>query len=1011
MARSIMCPKCQSAVTFPTDADSVDCSNCGVTLKRKTRVASAEVEPQQTVSKKKKKKKKKIATGLRGPTLLILLGGVSIFLLGIGYLIYSILPDAAPAKQAGSDQSVVVAAPILQGPPPVPWKATIDPPASIDFPASGFIDLEKSGQEIKKSHFRGRHIVHLTGETGGLSMTPRIRDIHSGKVVGDLPAIFGTFPVSADGKRVAAVLAVPPPLGSPKNTPNSAEISIVEIEGLKTLRKLPLYTGMMWHDFGKNPDLLYMGISGPNGWTVMVADLKPEIPVVRSVPLSRRQGRTGGHVAVSPNRTYMAYCCERHVELFDMTTNTPAGIVEVSGQVGRCVFSADGKELLVISTFSSDGRPVAVSETTPFQWTTFSMTDGRELRKIEGTANLNFDEGKLSAGPDAESVIQNLNLYDIRFGAQYGTINKRLIGWLDAERIIIHDPDAYQLKVIRFDQAKLKTGHAELRRLLGERPPTGTPDTKELQQVSTDKPVWSVPVEAAPKRPADAYTSSPTTPNGSSEYLFPRADAVAWSAIGLTKETLPRLRYSMNWKKINANGDQGKPIELWPNALEPGDVPTQFGLGWLKVDQTAACDKLALRDPKNLGRVDIWDDTGKRITGFPVAESGGDVTWLAWAKGARLLTLADGKLTGWDGPKAKAVFRTSVTYTSVFLAPTRKWIACVADKQIDFIDTDTGKPLGRVVPPGSVGDWPALGISQDGQRFFGARSKSSANAQTGALAMLEFVTWDLRTGEQGAASTAYGVCKMRPGTLIHELNPKQWLIGNDILDHDCNITTLTLTLPTDADTFPMAYFGDRLWFPVARGSNPAGGRSATMLTSKLIPGDLVNPPKIKPADIVFRPGNQVKVTANMGNNDRNSVVKGKYEAALLSEGFVMGDGGWTIKVSGSSSATGDKITFAFGSEVSVPAVIATARLVAPDGTSRGLTSFGGTFGRTRSKYYVNTAAGGTSTQYDFGGRDPKAAMLEEAWEDAMTGFSSKFPLFLAKVDGKLVELPVPVGVK
>ena len=59
-----------------------------------------------------------------------------------------------------------------------------------------------------------------------------------------------------------------------------------------------------------------------------------------------------------------------------------------------------------------------------------------------------------------------------------------------------------------------------------------------------------------------------------------------------------------------------------------------------------------------------------------------------------------------------------------------------------------------------------------------------------------------------------------------------------------------------------------------------------MLTSKLIPGDLVNPPKIKPADIVFRPGNQVKVTANMGNNDRNSVVKGKYEAALRSEGFV-----------------------------------------------------------------------------------------------------------------------------
>jgi hypothetical protein len=844
-----------------------------------------------------------------------------------------------------------------------------------------------------------------------LGMTPRIRDIHTGKVVGDLPMNYGTFPVSVDGKRVAVILAVPPPPGSPKNTPNTAEIAVVEIEGLKTLRKLPIYTGMMWHDFGKNPDLLYMGMSGPNGWYVMVADLKPEIPVVRSVPLSRRQGRTGGYVAVSPNRSYMAYCCERHVELFDMTTNTSAGIVEVTGQVGRCLFSADGKELLVISTSSFDGRPVAASETTPFQWTSFSMTDGRELRKIEGTANLNFDGGKLSAGPDAESVIQNLSLYDIRIGAQYGTINKRLIGWLDAERIIIHDVETFQLKLIKFDPAKLKVGHAELRRLMGERPPTAMPDTKNLQIVSTDKPVWSVPVEAGPKRADDAYTTSPSTPNTGSEYLYPRADAVAWSAIGLQKETLPRLRYSMNWKKIDAKGEPGKPIEMWSSALEAGEVPTQFGLGWLKVDQTVACDKVALRDPKTLSRIDIWDDTGKRLTGFPVAESGADVTWLAWAQGDRLLTLADGKLTGWDGPKAKALFRTYSTYTSVFLAPTRKWIACVADQQIDFIDTESGKLLGRVAPPSSAGDWPALGVSQDGQRFFAARSKSSANAQSGAPAQFEYVTWDLRTGEQGGANTAYGVCKMRPGTVIHELKPKQWLIGNDILDHDCNTTTLTLTLPTDADTFPLAYFGDRLWFPVARGSNPAGGRAATMLMSKQIPGDLVNLPTIKPAGIVFRPGTKVKITANMANDDRNSLVKGKYDAALRSEGFEIGDGGWTLEINGSAIDTGDKITFSFGSEVSVPSVNGNARLISPDGTIVGLTSFGGTFGRTRSKYYISSGSGGTSTQYTFGGRNPKAAMLEEAWEDAMTGFTPKFPRILAKVEGKLIELPIAVGVK
>ena len=252
---------------------------------------------------------------------------------------------------------------------------------------------------------------------------------------------------------------------------------------------------------------------------------------------------------------------------------------------------------------------------------------------------------------------------------------------------------------------------------------------------------------------------------------------------------------------------------------------------------------------------------------------------------------------------------------------------------------------------------------------------------------------------------------MRPGTVIHELNPKQWLIGNDILDHDCNTTILTLTLPTIPDAFQMAYFGDRLWFPVAGGQNVGTGRSATMLTSKRIPADMVNPPTIKPADIVFRPGTKVKVTANMGNDDRNTVVKGRYEAALRSEGFAIGDGGWTVEINGSSIDTGDKITFAVGSEVSVPSANGSARLISPDGTIVGLTSFGGTFGRTRSKYYISTGSGGTSTQYNFGGRNPKAAMLEEAWEDAMTGFSPKFPRLLANIEGKLTELPIAVGVK
>ncbi len=1040
MIQQAVCPRCGNTVTFPIDQQQVPCPQCGVTLARKGTVRRPEPEPEPPPGPTSdRKRRRKRARGRQGRKLvrLAIAGSFVLGVLLVGSMVWALATKKRPAvADAEGDPGQAVAQQRPAGfvnpltPPALPWKAKADPPASTDFPAEGFIELPQIGVLVYQAELRGRHVVHLAPPAADPKGIPvlRVVDLHTGKAVGEVPQQFLHCAVSEDGKRVSAVFDETPPAApeapraprAPRApAPRVKVLKVCELPGLKVLHSLPV-GDVAWHDFAKDADHLVVALGGQfmqHGVSLMFLDLKAEKPEFKPLPLARPRGRGQTHVAVSPGRTFLAVTGERHVELFNLTDGTHAGVIDAPGNVVRCAFSPDGAELLVWSqTAQQRVRTLQDREQVPLQWTTFALADGRELRKVEATALIVADRAGVLVGPEPDTIVVAAQaetlLYDVRVGAPFERFKWKALRALDADRLIVHDAEKGRLRVEKLDPQRLEARRAELRGLLGERPEAVTPDTKGAQVVFADGAAWRVPVEPAPK-PRDGTPQLLTSPDPDNEFLYPRADAPAWSAVVSTLETKPRLRHALSWRKFDLRtGKAGPPVALWPSALAPGQTVAGFGHGTLKADQSAAADKIALRDPKDPGRVDVWDDTGKRLTGFHPHEKKAEVAWLAWANGDRLLTLADGVLTGWDGPSAKAVWRGGDSYSNVFLAPTRRWVAGVTKQHLDLLDTESGKPVGRLALPGE-GDWPAVGVSQDGARLYAARA---ARAQQGGLGMIEYAVWDLRSGGLIRTDKGAGSFGLQPGAVVHELSEKQLLVGNQLLDLDCGMAIATLALPTNPAGLPLAMHGDRLWFPVVMNPGHGGVSHINQMMSKRIPADLDGVPAIRPADIVFRPGTTVKVAADLGNRGRDSKARELFEKSLRDGGYVVGDGGWTLEVTGKAAAGSQRLTATGGGSVAVPSVSGSVRLVAPDGSAVGAGGFSGSFGQKRSKYYTSSETvglGGSITHYNFGGRNPTEAMAEEAWEDAMQALplGLRYPRILAKVGGQLTPLPVTVKVR
>src|SRR5581483_5261965 len=88
------------------------------------------------------------------------------------------------------------------------------------------------------------------------------------------------------------------------------------------------------------------------------------------------------------------------------------------------------------------------------------------------------------------------------------------------------------------------------------------------------------------------------------------------------------VRYEVSWTRHDPAA--GAPTVLWPWAdRDPGAQPRPEDV---RAALTPDGETLALRDPADPKRLDVWDATGRRLTGF-VAYPDREVEWLGFAGG------------------------------------------------------------------------------------------------------------------------------------------------------------------------------------------------------------------------------------------------------------------------------------------------------------------------------------------------------------------------------------------
>jgi hypothetical protein len=208
---------------------------------------------------------------------------------------------------------------------------------------------------------------------------------------------------------------------------------------------------------------------------------------------------------------------------------------------------------------------------------------------------------------------------------------------------------------LKADAAFLKANAGEAVAGAASRPAPLPADRSAVRTVEIAAGPWAVPAPAEYKLVAPAAEARlPRWPDAWGE-----SHAAFINFIRKTNEN--DARFESAWSRYDVATGQaiGTPVALWPwSDPDPGVEPRPEDiLAALSPDGSL----LALRDPADPHRLDVWDAAGKRLAGF-IADARAGIEWVGFANGDTLLTVAGGKLTGWQWRSAKAIFEAAGGY-------------------------------------------------------------------------------------------------------------------------------------------------------------------------------------------------------------------------------------------------------------------------------------------------------------------------------------------------------------
>ncbi len=593
------------------------------------------------------------------------------------------------------------------------------------------------------------------------------------------------------------------------------------------------------------------------------------------------------------------------------------------------------------------------------------------------------------------------------------------------KELALMNPNFQAVYTVPFDRATYRAKAGPTLAAVAPRPKVAPGGRNGLVVAKPEPPAnWSAPPSAtSPPRPAEraALATWPTA-------LVPGHAAT----ISFDYKDKPRWQYEVTWHRhdLRTGKKEADPVRLWPWAEMTSRHVTMIE----KFDPPPAAltddgQRLALRDPADSSRVDVWDGAGNRLTGLVPYGRGVAVEWLGWAADGRLLTLGAGRVTSWDLKTAKAAFEVVGGYVApVALAPHRAWIAAPSAEGVDLLDAATGKCLGRCKAPAGAADYLAVAVSTDGKALAAARPSGVA-VEKGAVTRRPTYfadVWDLSTGE--TASTPFGWGKFGA---LHWCSPDHLLATSDsldLIDRKAGAVVIGYAFPPregapEGHQWLAGMPDGRVWAYV-RNAKPTPEIPGQMLwRSQTIPDLESDPDKLVLADdrAYLRPkSGSIRVEVDVGDADRSKTAARKLAGELQAKGHTMGPGGMTLRVTYAVVDSRQEMTFGGPNSKgqSIPAVEFTFRLAATDGSEawRKVTTAG--FLGMGSKYYTKSKNEGLvpggmmgslrTDFYDFGGRGMRAAFAEEILETKGADLSlpeGGLPELLVKAGGEFKPLP------
>jgi hypothetical protein len=557
----------------------------------------------------------------------------------------------------------------------------------------------------------------------------------------------------------------------------------------------------------------------------------------------------------------------------------------------------------------------------------WSMTDGQILHSGPYLGNKVFAPVVLS-GPDKGTLILWERVIDLESGKPIAEVPGLIQRWAGPDHFLAQLPQAaVNAKALEqttdflimggsfvtpFKRAEYQTKAAAFA-AAQEKGPVARKQTSSIDRTRAvviqprANPPWGVKASPPP----------PLTKEYSVE-IWPEAFAATEAAF---------IRAGRSWVRFDLKAGKaiGQPIRLWPETVaDVGGAPGR--LTALSLDGR----RLAVVDPFDPARVDVWESDGKWLIGLR-PYSIDPITWLAWSSGGQLLTATTDLITGWEAGTGKALFEIEGTYKSLTLAPGCSWLmATTPAGNLDYFDAANGQQLGRI--PSSL----FIALAPDGKSL--VREGSGMDV------------WDLETGKRSRAP------EMPLGLMIGSwVGPRYTLrymnaLGNTparYLLYDLDMHTHTYAF---AETPPIEVRNDsfgRAW--MARLAPASGGPNKA--PSGWGPVHLQGKDGFR-SELAFGPGSTIRVEINVGHGTYNQRIAQGMAQQLQKRGLKIGRDGWVLQADNKVGTSSRKYTEPVSGKqsISVASLNITWKLIAPDGTEVWQNFDGGEFDPFRSKY-------------------------------------------------------------